>query len=217
MSSHTKTTGRARQGHILPRALSPEDFLQWLRPGPWTLSAIIPDGAITTETCNSAEDVLDFVDEHGGAANIYYSVNPTKRDMNRKAKKEDIAAAEFIFADLDPRDDETPDEAKARYLMALANVPEPSAIIDSGNGLQALWRLREPSKDFADVEARSLALTLKLGGTRGTQNIDRVLRLPGTFNRPQARKRELGRVQCKSRLIKSNGSAYRLEDFGTEN
>src|SRR5262245_23030428 len=121
MSAHTNPAGNTRQGPKLPRVSSLKSFLRWLRPsGPWVLTAIVPDGAIKTETCNSAEDVLDFVDDHGGAANIYYSVNPTKRDMNRKAKKEDIAAAEFIFADLDPRNDETPEAAKQRYLAALA-------------------------------------------------------------------------------------------------
>jgi hypothetical protein len=43
---------------------------------------------------------------HNGINNIYYSVNPTKTAMNKKPKKEDIAAVEYLLGDLDPKDGE---------------------------------------------------------------------------------------------------------------
>ena len=62
--------------------------------------------------------------------------------MRSKASKLDIAAIEFIISDLDPRDDESPEDAKARYLIALETFkPAATAIIDSGNGIQGLWKL----------------------------------------------------------------------------
>ena len=56
--------------------------------------------------------------------------------MTSKAAKVDIAAIEYLPADLDPEDDESPEVAKKRYLEAIeAQEPAPTAIIDSGNGM----------------------------------------------------------------------------------
>src|SRR5262245_25227622 len=90
------------------------------------------------------------------------------------------------LSSLDPKVDETPEQAKTRYLAQVNG--SASAIIDSGNGIQVLRRrkvpiqLNNPEQDqdrIADAEARMKAWTLALGGTAGTQNIDRILRLPG--------------------------------------
>ena len=54
-----------------------------------------------------------------------------------------------------------------------------------------------------------------LGSVAGTQNIDRILRLPGTINLPNAKKLREGRTACPAKLIKFNGATCRLEDFPT--
>jgi putative DNA primase/helicase len=195
---------------------SPVDFLQWLRPGgPYLLVAIHPDsGAITATTATSAEAVMDFVGTWNGQRNLYYSLNPTLRSINKKPRKADIAAIEFVPGDFDPNNGETPADGKARYRAALATFrPPPSAIVDSGNGLQGLWRLAQPielnetTKDIAkDIEARGKALLIALGGKPGTQNFDRLLRLPGTINLPNATKRAAGRVQCLATVVEMNGA-----------
>ena len=65
--------------------------------------------------------------------------------MTRKAAKVDIAAIEYLLGDLDPHDGESPEDAKARYLKALKTFkPAATAIIDSGNGIQGLWKLATP-------------------------------------------------------------------------
>jgi hypothetical protein len=158
-----------------------------------------------------------FVRRHDGRRNIYYSVNPTKTAMTKKAAKADIAMVEFLFADLDPADGETPDQAKARYLGQMFE-PRPTAIVDSGNGIQALWKLESPiaplgPEKIAEVEALTKALTLKLGGTAGTQDICRILRLPGTTNLPNKTKRTAGRVPCPTRLIAFNDARHPLSAF----
>jgi hypothetical protein len=74
-----------------------------------------------------------------------YAVNPTRKTLRKKAAKTDVAAIEYLVADLDPNDDETPEEAKARYARRLEEFePKPTLAIDSGNGLQLLWRLASP-------------------------------------------------------------------------
>jgi hypothetical protein len=192
-------------------------FLQQLRPGgPWVLTAIAPDGPTTTITAHSKDGVLKFVHKHNAIRNIYYSVNPTKEPVNKKAKKADMAAAEFVMADLDPRKDETPEDAKARYMERLALFePFPSAIVDSGNGIQALWRLDAPVPPdrFAEVEAASRALMVALGGDAGTQNVDRIFRLPGTRNIPTRTKRANGRAECDTSLLHHDETAHALGAF----
>jgi hypothetical protein len=207
------------------------DFLERLRPGgPWVLTAIHPtQKSINTLTAHNASEVLDFVRARDGKWNIYFSVNPTRAATQSKASKLDIAAIEFIISDLDPRDDESPGDAKARYLKALETFkPAATALIDSGNGIQGLWKL-EPRIDLtepvgktfptenaaiiAEVEARSATLMKRLGSVAGTQNIDRILRLPGTTNLPNKKKIKAGRVACRARLISFNDSKYSLDAF----
>jgi hypothetical protein len=212
------------------------DFLEQLRPGgPWVLTAIDPDdGKIETITTHDANQVHEFVVKYNNKRNLYYSVNPTRKPMTSKAAKDDIAAIEYLLSDLDPKPDETAEVAKARYLAAIEVMkPEPTAIIDSGNGIQLLLKLVETIKlakptmvtdekgkrkkvfppIIADVENRTKLLMLTLGGNPGTQNIDRILRLPGTINLPNAKKRGEGRESCAAKLIRFNGATHRLEDF----
>jgi hypothetical protein len=87
--------------------------------------------------------------------------------------------------------------------------------VDSGNGIQALWRLSEAvePKSFAKVERLSLAVTLTLGGDAGTQDVSRILRLPGTTNLPNAKKRKAGRVACKAKLLHFSDATYPLSAF----
>jgi hypothetical protein len=170
-------------------------------------------------------EIHSFVLEHGHTQNLYYSVNPTRSSVTKKTSKTDIAAIEYLLADCDPAKDETSEAAKARYLGQLNGSfePKPTAMVDSGNGIQCLWRLTEPialpveeeerKAIIADAEARSAALMFRLGAKPGTQNIDRILRLPGTTNLPTKAKRERGRVPCPTKLISFNGVSYSLNAF----
>ena len=145
--------------------------------------------------------------------------------MWKKAAKADVAAIEYLLADLDPATGETSEAAKARYLDQLNGSfePKPTAIVDSGNGIQCLWKLANPivlpeeeavrKAIIEDVEARSAALMVRLGAKPGTQNIDRILRLPGTTNLPNAKKRREGRVECPTKLLSFNGASYPLDSF----
>ena len=104
---------------------------------------------------------------------------------------------------------------------------------DSGNGIQLLWRLAVPiilgepalgpqgnsiyspkeQTKIDDAEARNAAVMVKLNAKTGTQNIDRILRLPGTTNLPNDKKRRGGRTVCQAKLIEFNEVAYSLEAF----
>jgi predicted P-loop ATPase len=218
-------------------------FLENLRPGgPWVLTAIIPDGLTETITARTGAEVHRFLLNNEGRKNLYFSVNPTRAKLTTKASKLDIAAIEYSFVDLDPKPDETSDAAKARYLAGLeAFKPAPTLIIDSGNGIQALWRLDspialpepelvenpkpgQPRKVYSaetqavinDSEGRVKALMESLNSVAGTQNIDRILRLPGATNLPNAKKTREGRTACPTRLLKFSDNSCSLNDFPKE-
>ena len=105
-----------------PAAAAQADFLAQLRPGgPWLLVAIDPDGGDNIEaiTAQQQADVSSFVQRWNGKRNLYYMVNPTRQALDKKPKKTDIAAIEYLLADLDPAKDETPAAAKApRFVRA---------------------------------------------------------------------------------------------------
>jgi hypothetical protein len=217
------------------------DFLNLLRPaGPWQLSAINPNvnNDIKTVTATTVGQARSFIDRYNGDHNLYYAPNPV-RAKDKKASKTEVSAIEFLLADLDPNEGEAPEDAKLRFLGGLRSfVPAPVFVVDSGNGVQVLWRLKQPIPLPApvmvtdadgktkpalspeaqtivdDVEARAKAAMERLGSIAGTQNIDRILRLPGTMNLPTKAKIKKGRKPCHSDLLAYNEVAgSELADF----
>jgi hypothetical protein len=158
--------------------------------------------------------------------NIYFTVNEPMASYpgDKKCAKGDIHVARFLHVDVDPRAGEDFEAERERILALLTdNLPEgvkpPTCVIDSGGGFQALWLLREPlvvggnAEALAAVEGCSRWLERRLGADN-CHNIDRVLRLPGTVNRPDARKRAKGRVAAMARLVLwEPDRAYDLDDF----
>src|SRR5262249_7011975 len=127
-----------------------------------------------------------------------------------------------------------PTDAKARYRTQLETFkPCPTFVIDSGNGIQLLWRLAVPTvlgepgpgvdgtlchspQDQArigEAEARSAAVMVEFSAKPGTQNIDRLLRLPGTINLPNVKKKREGRVVCATNLIDFQDVTVPLDAF----
>src|SRR5262245_33681097 len=83
--------------HLSPHPDAAVDFLENLRPGgPWVLTAYTADGRITTATVTTEDAAAAFIRRHGPTRNLYYSVNPLRRPMDKKAAKTDIAAVEFL-------------------------------------------------------------------------------------------------------------------------
>lgn len=182
----------------------------------WTLTAIIPDGKTITRTFTSMEETLTFVAAHNVDKNIYYTLNVAKPGLTKKPSKSDILEACWVHADLDPDEGESPETAKTRYIAKLAAFKyKPTMIIDSGNGIQAIWRIYAVGPErFAQVERVSKWIMEELGSKAGTQNIDRILRLPGTINWPNKVKLERGCVPVRSQYLSYNElCVYDLDDF----
>lgn len=131
------------------------DFLQQLQPGgPWNLVAILPDAPSDKSIrkligCTFTEDqagvVATWVAEQNRDRNIYYTLNGLLRALDTKPSREDIAAMNFLHVDIDPRPrtDVAEENERIRRLCE-AMQPAPTAVVFSGGGYQALWRLAEP-------------------------------------------------------------------------
>ena len=216
------------------------DFLRWYIPNDsWTLVAIIPDGKTETETFDpkkpgDAERCAAWVESRQGKRNLYYQVNKTRlvrtthkdgTPYESKPGKEHTLTLRALHVDLDPRAGEEPAEEYQRALKLLkAFNPPPSAIIASGGGVNALWKLaprRDDDKrleingDVAkaqELEAYNIQLE-KVFQADHCFNVDRILRLPGTINLPTATKIKRGRKPTVAELIDFNDHVYTLDQF----
>ena len=134
------------------------------------------------------------------ASIIYFSPNPIKGTLHKKASKNDIAEARHLWIDLDPRPGE-PLEAERAAMLALLTtelpqgMPRPNRVIDSGRGYWGYWKLATPqpvdgSKNNVNgplteaVECYGRGIEQAFGDrfADGCRNIDRIARLPGTVN-----------------------------------
>lgn len=210
-------------------------FLKLLRKngGLINLVAIDPDTkrieGITREIDHA--DIKDFIVKHSGHSNLYYTPNlPRSGSPDGKLTKEDIKAPLFVYLDADPKKEA---ELKAERLRlrdfaeTLNRSPNPPTyIIDSGNGIQALWEFAElndslelPAEPGTEVEplwaeefGRGLAHTF---GTDPVQNVDRLLRLPYTLNIPDAKKRALGRKPALATVTHAAKRSYTKQQLLT--
>lgn len=163
-------------------------FLEAVHPdGLWSLTAIKPTGGAPSGRVfrpSEREQATGWIDAHQGASGIYYSVNAVRPDFTGvKTSKTDIVAAHYAHVDID-------DLGGLERLQAY-KLP-PSLIVFSGGGYQAFWKLAEPTADLDRVERINRQLAADLGGDN-CHNIDRIMRLPGTINVPNAKKRAAGR------------------------
>lgn len=206
-------------------------FLELLRPsGPWCLTAVYPDDDVprvagdsrkrtaVTLVARSADEAREFIEARNGFANLHFTANPLHWDaVTDKPGQKHLAAVEFVHIDVDADKDtaegmpvlEAIEAGKAEAVKQLTSFTHPGAplaIIDSGGGCQALWRLEHPIAvaSLADIETAktvNLGLVGELGGDRACVNPVHLLRLPGTANIPGEAKRKRGRVPAPARLV----------------
>jgi hypothetical protein len=179
------------------------------------LVAISEDGAVAAHDFgdNVDEAVGRAVERNARGANVYFTVNAVRPGLNRKPVKSDVTAARFCHVDLDPPKDDSP-WSKSDMLERLAYLPcPPSFIIDSGGGLQAFWRLSEPCENWQHVEVINRGIRDALGGD-ACWNADRLMRVPGLTNYPDARKRARGRVPALATIaVADDGVLYVIDEL----
>lgn len=215
---------------ITPNYQASIEFLQrWLPRGPWVLVAIDPNKkgleADTFGGIDVNERLPAWLDKQGTKLkrNIYFTVNPCTRHLTTKPSREHIAGLSWLHVDLDPRAGEDLAEERKRILALLGDpsalgIPKPTVIVFSGGGYQGFWRLKIPqaldgtAEQYEDAKRWNKQLELVLGGDN-CHNVDRIMRLPGTVNRPDARKRAKGRVDVLAEVVEFNDELHDLAKF----
>lgn len=194
------------------------DFLEgFLDGGPWRLVSV--GGGLRGRTFTDARKAQDWaLQENAGKRNVYFHINPLRQTPKRgKASKADVKSARWLFIDVDPADGAPLDAERERIYRLLtedfpASVPEPTCILDSGGGFWALWALKYTT-DKIDAERYGRALARKFGADN-CFNVDRIARLPGTINYPDAKKQAKGRQAAPARIMLADwGRRYVLSDF----
>ncbi len=148
--------------------------------------------------------------------NVYFEVNETHPDCQKKPTKGQMIAALCRHADVDPVDDQFPYAEERNRLHRLAKhlhddpVMPPTVVLDSGNGIYPLWvvarqLLTQPITETVEAENQTIEAAV---GASGTFNIDRLLRLPGTLNYPNAKKLKLGRGVTRARVLDHSNRTY---------
>lgn len=182
-------------------------FLRALRPrGPWTLTALLPDGngSAPTETfigTSEAAAMREWIASHNRRSGVYFCCNPTRRRMHKRPCEADIAALQYVALDFDPRKTESISDCRERVYRRLEDFALPPTFTwSSGNGVQALWKLR-PAEMLTDHKTIIECKMVNLGMIRAfgdaadkSPSLEHLYRLPGTINHPNKVKRAAGRV-----------------------
>jgi hypothetical protein len=114
--------------------------------------------------------------ENGTGANVYVAANPL-RSGSRRRTKESIASVRHLYIDID-----LDGEERVAALRTSDAVPTPTAILStSADKYQVLWRVE--GFDFNRQETALKQLAFAFGGDPACTDCNRVLRVPGFFNR----------------------------------
>jgi DNA primase RepB-like protein len=173
-------------------------FLDTMHPGQERHLVAIPEtGKLKAKSflSSQSDEMLEWVIKNNRTKhNIYWHVNPLKDGIkNRKAKKENIDRVTAFHVDLDDPSD--------RALESLKQFePRPTVIIFSGGGYQAFWLLDEPLADLEKAALINKGIATKLGAD-DCFNVDRIMRVPGTINWPNTKKRAAGRSEAVAYVV----------------
>lgn len=186
-------------------------FLRSIQPdGPWTLTAIPADRPLSGRSTADEHEVRAFLLANDDAG-LYYQPNRCRPPARAKATKADVVEASALHIDVDPPavadlaelgqwQHATAERFQSDTYWQEIELPPPTVIVFSGSGFQCLWLLDKPpglvvdgmqsAESIEQIEGRNLAILRRVDPDHeGTHNIDRLLRLPGTLNYPNALKR----------------------------
>lgn len=217
------------------------DFLsRWQPEGPWALTAIKTDkksihGRLFTK--DQFADMAKWIKEHNGKFNMYFTVNAVmqkeflqKESKHQKVGREHIQSMDWLHVDIDARPPQPTEDAEKHNNAEFARIgdlltaklpqgiPKPTCITFSGGGFQAFWKLAEPvpingiDAAYEDAKLYNMQLELVFGGDN-CHNVDRIMRLPGTINIPDAKKLKKGRKPTLAKVVRFNDDIYPLAAF----
>lgn len=165
---------------------------------------------------NNKVEFVAFINESNsetGRKNIYFL--PNFEFLSGERSKANISHARSLHVDLDCKDYNGTPEVQLDKITGLLldnklvpkGVPRPSAVWLTGGGAQAVWQLTEPMP--ADEAAiLNQKLLLAFNGGMGTHDVSRLLRLPGTINWLNDKKRKSGRLPALAKALDYTPSLF---------
>ena len=174
-------------------------FLEQCHPGgPWHLVGITEGKPNTSHSFTERDPMRRWIDDCQGNWNVYFHVARLHgRPRKGKASKTEVAQTTYLHVDVD--------NARPETLARLrAWCPKFTAIVMSGGGYHAYYKLSEPCDDFDLVETCNKAMAKAFEGDASAHNIDRIMRVPGTINLPNASKRAKGRSDTLAELVEAD-------------
>lgn len=217
---------------LKPNPMKAWEFLNWLSPnGPHRIETIVSEGSgrlvVRTFTPDEYEAFAQFCEEQNSTAskrNVYFLASASFLNGERRAK-ENIQMTDIVQVDIDSKD--FPGTEKERLDQALSlvlypnvrpqGIPAPSAVSFTGGGYQAFWKLQEPI-EASLAEELNKGLIAALNGDVGTHDVGHLMRLPGTVNWLNDKKRAAGRQPEEAIFLdpantKNPPVFYRVDDF----
>lgn len=124
------------------------------------------------------EEQIQFYNKQG--YNVYYFPNQPKEYIktDKFLDGEDINYFRYVFVDMDLKDGNY--ATKDDFIMELVNAPEPTGVIDSGNGIHVYWSIKDlDAKSYLRFQRRLCRL---LKTDENVSKLLQLMRLPGTIN-----------------------------------
>ena len=123
----------------------------------------------------------DQFDDKRNGYSVYFGVGKRARECGRK---QDVLGVTSLWADIDTVNLGWDTERCAKMLHDSPDNVRPSALVHSGGGLHAYWFLKFPLIGPSQTKLIELANSklAKLVSGDDVGNIDRILRLPGSWN-----------------------------------
>lgn len=196
-------------------------FLREYVGDPIHLVSIVPDGDTEGRWFADKFDAATAwaVQQNALGRGVYWTVNVVapgihKKPSGGKADMEnygDIVGQRFLHVDIDPpKDGSHFSLIEAQRTLGSLQYP-PSFTLATGGGLGAFWRLDDTVRDKRAVTMTNKALERLLRGDN-CHNHDRLMRVPGTVNYPNAKKRAAGRKPAMAAVLEpDDGVTYPLQ------
>ena len=157
---------------FLETIFSAEDIIE-LRPLPGAGQS----QWVTLATVAEALEKLAVVfNDEARRTHAYFGANPRKAAGG--STLDGVLFARCLFADFDGGT--SVEQAKIR--ITDANLPAPTAIVETGNGCHAWWRLSEPITEAKTFTQLQKSLAARLGSDKAVVDFPRIMRLPGFIN-----------------------------------
>jgi hypothetical protein len=121
--------------------------------------------------------------------NTYFALNPVEAACATTPTKAQIEGVEYLILDLDAKDFGTYKEGRTELLTTILTAlkKEASLVLDTGNGLHAIYQLDAPLS-VEEGEAQGRLLKDAFPTSDNVQNANRLSRLPFTTNYAPKRK-----------------------------